>query len=174
MKKYILIGIPNSGKSTLGRRAAEKLRLPFYDTDEMVCDKVSNPLDLFRMSLNGQFLEEQKKIISKLAKLKGGAIISTGAEVALIPECAALMKTMGTVIHIQRKPDTLLAEYKKSGKRGMVMKENGGKEIDMQEEAIKLYAEEHSQYEALADLPLENDGTEDEGLEKLLKLLENI
>jgi shikimate kinase len=174
MKKYILIGIPNSGKSTLGRRAAEKLRLPFYDTDEMVCDKVRNPLDLFRMSLNGQFLEEQKKIIYKLAKLKGGAIISTGAEVALIPECAALMKTMGTVIHIQRKPDTLLAEYKKSGKRGMVMKENGGKEIDMQEEAIKLYAEEHSQYEALADLPLENDGTEDEGLEKLLNLLENI
>ena len=43
----------------------------------------------------------------------------------------------------------------------------------MQEEAIRLYAKECSQYEALADLSFENDGTEDEGLEKLLKLLEN-
>jgi len=173
VSKYILIGIPNSGKSTLGRRAAGKLRLPFYDTDTMVCDRVSDPLDLFRMSLNGQFLEEQKKIICELAKLEGGAVISTGAEVALIPECAALMKDIGTVIHIQRKPDILLEEYKKSGKRGMVMKEEGGNEIDMQEEAIKLYAQECSQYEALADLSFENDGTEDEGLEKLLILLGN-
>ena len=174
MNKYILIGIPNAGKSTLGRRAADKLQIPFYDTDKMVCDRISHPLELFRMSLNGQFLEEQSKIIFELAKQDGAAIISTGAEVALIPECAALMKTMGTIIHIQRKPDILLAEYKKSGKRGMVMKEKDGNEIDMQEEAIKLYAQEYSQYEALADLSFENNGTEDEGLEKLLALLGNI
>ena len=173
MKKYYLIGIPNSGKTTLGRRAAEKLRIPFYDTDTMVCDIINNPLDLFKMALNGQFLAEQIKIVSSLAKLDGKAIIATGAEAALSPECASLMKAGGTVINIKRKPDVLLEEYKKSGKRGMVMKEQNGKEINMQEEAIRLYAKECSQYEALADLSFENDGTEDEGLEKLLKLLEN-
>jgi len=171
MNKYILIGIPNSGKTTLGRRAADELRLPFYDTDAMVRDRVTDPLDLFRMAFNGRFLSEQIKIISELAKLDGGAIIATGAEVALIPKCAALMKTMGTVIHIQRNPDILLAEYKNSGKHGMVMQEKGGKEIDMTEEAIKLYAQECSHYEAVADLTLENDGSEDEGLEKLVRLM---
>jgi shikimate kinase len=173
VKKYYLIGIPNSGKTTLGRRAAEKLRLPFYDTDTMLCDRINNPLDLFKMALNGQFLEEQIKIVSKLAKHKGKALIATGAEAALSPECASLMKASGTVINIKRKPDVLLEEFKKSGKHGMIMKKEGGEEINMQEEAIKLYAKECSQYEALADLSFENDGTEDDGLEKLLKLLEN-
>jgi len=173
VKKYYLIGIPNSGKTTLGSRAAEKLRLPFYDTDTMLCDRISNPLDLFKMALNGKFLAEQIKIVSKLAKLNGKAIIATGAEAALSPECASLMKASGTIINIKRKPDVLLEEFKKSGKRGMIMQEEGGEEINMQEEAIKLYAKECSQYEALADLSFENDGTEDEGLEKLLNLLEN-
>jgi shikimate kinase len=173
MKKYFLIGIPNSGKSTLGRRAAEKLRIPFYDTDLIICEKLDNPLDLFRITFNGQFAAEQIKIISKLAKLNGKALIATGAEAALSPECASLMKDSGTVINIKRKPDILLEEYKKSGKRGMIMKEENGKEINMQEEAIRLYAKECSQYEALADLSFENDGTEDEALEKLLKLMEN-
>ena len=173
MKKYFLIGIPNSGKSTLGRRAAEKLRIPFYDTDLIICEKLDNPLDLFRMTFNGQFVAEQIKIISKLAKLNGKALIATGAEAALSPECASIMKDSGTVINIKRKPDILLEEFKKSGKRGMIMKEGNGKEINMQEEAIRLYAKECSQYEALADLSFENDGTEDEALEKLLKLMEN-
>ena len=173
MKKYFLIGIPNSGKSTLGRRAAEKLRIPFFDTDAMVCDRVNNPLDLFKMAINGQFLAEQLKIVSKLVKLDGKAIIATGAEAALATECAAIMKASGTVINIKRKPDILLEEFKKSGKCGMIVKEENGEEINMQEEAIRLYAKECSQYEALADLSFENDGTEDEGLEKLLKLIEN-
>jgi len=173
MKKYFLIGIPNSGKSTLGKRAAEKLRIPFFDTDTMVCDRVNNPLDLFKMAINGEFLAEQLKIVSKLVKLDGKAIIATGAEAALAPECAAIMKASGTVIHIKRKPDILLEEFKKSGKRGIVIKKKDGKKINMQEEAIKLYAQECSKYEALADLSFENDGTEDEGLEKLLKLMEN-
>ena len=172
-EKIFLIGIPNSGKTTLGRRAAEKLRIPFYDTDLIICEKLDNPLDLFRMAFSGHFAAEQIKIISKLAKLKGKALIATGAEAALSPECASLMKAGGTIINIKRKPDILLEEFKKSGNRGMIMKEENGEEICMQEEAIRLYAKECSQYEALADLSFENDGTEDEGLEKLLKLIEN-
>jgi len=173
MKKIFLIGIPNSGKTTLGRRAAEKLRIPFFDTDAMVCDRVNNPLELFKMAINGQFLAEQLKIVSELVKLDGKALISTGAEAALAPECAAIMKANGTVIHIKRKPDILLAEYKEIGKPSIVMKKKGYKKINMQKEAIRLYAKECSQYETLADLFFENNGTEDEGLEKLLKLIEN-
>ena len=139
----------------------------------MICDKLDNPLDLFRMAFSGQFAAEQIKIISKLAKLKGKALIATGAEAALSPECASLMKAVGMIINIKRKPAILLEEFKKSGKRSMIMKKENGKEINMEEEAIRLYAKESSQYEALADLSFENDGTEDEGLEKLLKLIEN-
>ncbi|MGL4943940.1 MAG: shikimate kinase, partial [Thermoguttaceae bacterium] len=61
--KYILIGIPNSGKSTLGRRAADCLKLPFFDTDVMACERleIGNVLEQFRATLNGSFMWAQQK-----------------------------------------------------------------------------------------------------------------
>ena len=180
MEKYILIGIPNCGKSTLGRRAAEALRMPFFDTDLLVVEKMNleHPAEIFRFAFNGRFLTEQHKVMVDLAAHEGTAIIATGAEIALMPECADLMKKMGTVIHIKRKPSILLDDYKNSGKCGIVMrqkKRNGDVEseveIDMREETVKIYAKEITRYEGLANLTLENNGSEDEGLERLMELI---
>ena len=174
MDKYILIGIPNCGKTTLGQRAAEILQMPFFDTDKLTVEglNLENPFDLFRSAFNAKFLNGQYKVMSKLASQNSSAIIATGAEIALMPECAELMKKMGTVIYVRRKLEIVLAEYKNSGKRGLVMREaTRGTEIDMQEEAMKLYAKECTQYEALANMILENNGSEDEGLEKLIAFI---
>ena len=180
MEKYILIGIPNCGKSTLGKRSAETLRMPFFDTDLLAVEKMNleHPAEIFRFAFNGRFLTEQYNVMIDLAAHKGTAIIATGAEIALMPECADLIKKMGTIIHIKRKPSILLNDYKNSGKRGIVMrqeKRNGDEEseieIDMQEENIKIYAKEITRYEALANLTLENNGSEDEGLERLIELI---
>ena len=58
MKKYILIGIPGCGKTTLGKLAAEMLGIQFFDTDEIFLEKLSlsDTTDIFRMALNGQFI----------------------------------------------------------------------------------------------------------------------
>ena len=171
MKKFILIGIPGCGKSTLGKKMAHSLLLPFFDTDKLMLKiiKLDSPTDIFRAAFQGQFINAQKKVMAKLAKNKKPAVISTGAEVALIPECAALMKKMGTIIHIQRDPDLAVADMKKSRNNGFEWTLNG-EPIDMRENGMKLYMKEYSQYEALADFKVENNGSEDEGLEKLLKL----
>ena len=107
MKKIILIGIPGCGKSTLGKRLAKVLKIPCFDTDLLMINKIdpNRPQDLFLMAFNGQFIVSQIEIMNKLAKKKGKAIISTGAEVALIPECAGLMKKIGVIIHIRRDPE---------------------------------------------------------------------
>jgi shikimate kinase len=55
--------------------------------------------DIFRSAFRERFLKEQQNSMIKLCKLKQPAIIATGAEVALMPECAELMQKMGTVIH---------------------------------------------------------------------------
>ena len=172
MEKIILIGIPNAGKSTLGRLAAHKLNLPFYDTDTLITERLKSDklIDYLKMAFNGQFIYTQKRIMFELSHLKGPAIISTGAEVALIPECAALMKKMGKVIHIKRKLKFALADARLNSKNTIVMKRNGI-EVDMQKEGLDLYMEEYSQYEKIADLNLNNNGTEHEGLEKLTSMI---
>jgi shikimate kinase len=175
VNKYILIGVPGCGKSTLGGRVAEILRLPFFDTDSMVSDALNseNPYDFLRSALNGRFLAEQYKAVKKLAKLNGPALIATGAEVALRPECAKLMRNMGTIIHIQRKPEFLLASLPDDGENRLVLYNvKKGTEINMQEEVVKLYTQEYRQYEAVADITMENNGSEDEGVDKLASLIE--
>jgi len=175
MNKYLLIGIPGCGKTTLGRRVADALHLSFYDTDAMTCDrfKMKKPTDYFSMAFSGLLTAEQPKIMAELAGLDGPAVIAIGAETALIPECAATMKTMGTIIHIRREVEIVLADLKNNGKGKFVLLDENGNdtEITMEEETVRLYAQEYSQYEALADLTLENNGTEDECLEQLLNLL---
>jgi shikimate kinase len=172
--KYFLIGIPNCGKSTLGRRVADILKLPFFDTDTMAVERLNleNPIEIFRMAFSGRFLNAQLDVIIELAGLDSSAIIATGAETALRPECAERMRTAGAIIHIKRTPEILLENLRNSGKSGLVLydKEHDIK-IDMQEEAVKRYAQESSQYEALADLTFENNGSEDEGVEGLIKLI---
>ena len=176
MEKIILIGIPNCGKTTLGRRVADKLQLPFFDTDEMVTEKLkpSQTYRLFCSSFNRQFIIEQYNAVKKLAEHSGPAIISTGAEAALQPDCSEILRKLGKIILIQRNPEILLADLLKNP-RGPVLREiNRGTEINMQAEAVKLYEKEYSKYEALADLTFENNGSEDEGVDGLVALVHTL
>ena len=177
MNKYILIGIPHCGKTTLGRQVAEILNMDFFDTDLLTVEKMGmqSPLDFFRNALNGQFLYGQLKVMIELAELNKPALIATGAEVALMPECAKLMKTMGTVIHVQRKPDVVIAGLKNDGKNRLVLVEQeSGTVIDTQEKSVELYSQELEQYKALADVMLENDGSEEEGVKNLVSLINSL
>jgi len=178
MGKFILIGIPNCGKTTLGKRAAELLQIPFFDTDSLTVNRMNleNPFDIFRSAFNGRFMIEQLNVMNELDTHEGSAIIATGAEIALMPECVKLMKKMGTVIHIHRNPINAIDSLKNNDHRMVMSQIVDGKEtslkIDMQEEAVKMYAKELAHYEALANFTLENNGSEDEGLEKLITLIE--
>jgi shikimate kinase len=122
--------------------------------------------------LTDVFLTEQYKVVAELINLDGSAIIATGAEVTLMPECAKLIRNNGTVIHIRRNPELVLADLQKNGKSQFVLENvTSGKKIDMQEEAVSLYTQEHNKYEALAHLTLENNGNEDEGVDKLVVMI---
>ena len=174
MDKFFLIGIPNCGKSTLGRRAADILRLSFFDTDVMACEKLGtrNVLDQIRASMNGSMEAAQQKAIGELVALDSAAIIATGAEIALMRRCAVLLRKAGTVIHVLREPEIILADMKNTGGSKWIMQEkDSGEEIVMRERAVELYAKDISQYNALADVMLENNGSEDAGVEKLIALI---
>jgi shikimate kinase len=174
MQKYFLIGVPGCGKSTLGQLAADIMKLPFFDTDKMALDKVpfESASDIFRSSFNQRLLNAQRDAVFKLAKLGRDALIATGAEISLMPECAMRMQETGTIIHIKRKPEIIIESLRNSSRRRMVLREETkGTEIDMQEMAVKLYMKEYSQYEAIADLSMDNDGSETEGVQKLIAII---
>jgi len=174
MGKYFLIGIPDSGKSTLGKLAADILEFPFYDTDIMAAKQVDfkSFANIFTSDFGQKFMDAQLSAIIETAKLDGDAIISTGAEVSLVPECVRYMRNNGTIIHIKRNPELIMERLKNRKGRKIVLRDaKTGTEIDMQKDAVKRYMEEYSKYEAIADLYLENNKSEDKGVRKLIMLI---
>ena len=172
--KIFLIGIPNSGKTTLGKRVAEMLNMPFYDTDEMTIDKVrvENPIKFFLMALNGSFIEMQRELIHELSQSEESAIIATGAEVALINDCALTMAKSGIIIHIKRSPADLIDEIKKGKPPRFVIRDvTHGIDYNPSEKSVELYSEELSRYEEVADVSFKNDFGENDEAEKLAILV---
>jgi len=171
--KYVLIGIPNSGKSTIGQRAAKKLKIPFYNTDLLACERLNldNPAKLFLTSSIMRLFEEKSKLLAELAKLDRSAIIEVWPESALRPTDVKAMKKIGKIIYIKREMKDAIAGVKKSS--GMVFHNlTTGKKIHAQSEMINLYGKELHHLEALADLTLENNGSLDEAVEKLAEMIQ--
>jgi len=169
--KFVLIGIPNSGKSTIGRYAAEKLQIPFYNTDKLVYERLNldHPARLF--SSLGRFMTEHHKLETEFVELEGPAIIEIYPESVLRQSDVNIIKNIGTIIHIKRDLKNMFAEAKKKKSRLVLQDMSTGKEINMQSEAIRLYAEEYHHFERLANLTLDNDGNEDEAVEKLVAMI---
>jgi len=177
MNKYFLIGIPHCGKSTFGRQVADHLQMPFFDTDEMTKSKMGEVrlFDTLSSYFGIRFREEQINAIIELSNLDDSAIIATGAEVALIPKCVQIMKSVGFVIHIRREIEAILNELKDSiNSRPVLVEVKKGTILDFRQEAVKSFSEDILQYEAVADFNIDNNGSEDECTERLLTLIQTV
>lgn len=177
MKKYFLVGIPGAGKSTLGAKVANELKMSFFDTDIMTLEglNLDHAFDFFRFSSASRFYEGQYEVIKQFEMKKEPAIIATGAEVALMPQCVNIMKKIGKIIYIDRCAEVIVEELGKSKKAGFVLVNEAGEpkgaEPMMEQRSVRLYQEEVLRYKEVADLVFENRGNEEEGVRGLTQLI---
>jgi shikimate kinase len=131
------------------------------------------PVNPFSLRVTSHVETEQRKIVVELAQSAETAIVATGAEVALVPECVVAMRKSGVIIHIKRNKEIIMKDIENS--QGGLFLENmsTGKKINMRGWAVELYAKEQASYEALADITVINDGTVDDGAEKLYRSIHN-
>jgi len=180
MEKYILIGIPGCGKTTLGEKVSERLKLPFFDTDKMTIDHLNldDQIEMLRYKTKVRFYHGQYDTVKQLEEHVGPAIIATGAEVALMPQCAPLLKKMGTLIYIKRSVEDIIQEAKERERSHIhIVIHVGDDGVDVKSagvEAVKLYAKEDSQYRDIADVILDNDTSEEEGVNQLTNVIERL
>ncbi len=152
-----LVGMPGSGKSTLGKMLAQALGKPFLDTDAMVEEKAGKKIsaifaedgeDVFRY-LETQALAE--------ATRTSGAVVATGGGIVKRLENYPYLKQNGRVILLLRDIETLPSR---------------GRPLSSSPQAIQaLYWERKPLYEQVADVTICNDGTPEESLRKILQKL---
>lgn len=75
--KYYLIGLPGSGKSTIGRELAHELKYKFIDTDRLIERKYGNISNIFKEHGEAYFRDIESETLKGLMELDN-VVISCG------------------------------------------------------------------------------------------------
>ncbi len=145
-ENLVLIGMPGSGKSAVGRALAEQTGLPFFDTDQLIVDRAGKPITkIFRDSGEKAFRDLESDVIRELS-LRSSIIISTGGGAVLRPENVTALKQNGRLLWLDRDPDSLVP----TGDRPLA---------DTEDKMRNLYREREPVYRSAADRIIPVNGT---------------
>lgn len=139
MNKLILIGPMGAGKSSIGRRVADSLGLPFVDTDQVIRERAGVGIDfIFEKEGEAGFRRREEAVF---AELLGGerAVIATGGGIVLSESNRRLMRNGSTVVFLETSVEWQLARTRRSHHRPL---------LDTPDPAARL-AEIHAMREAL-------------------------
>ena len=145
-ENLVLIGMPGSGKSAVGKILTETTGKPLADTDLLIVEKAGKPIpEIFREDGEPAFRDLESEIIRELS-LQGGQVISTGGGAVLRPENVTLLRQNGRLFWLDRDPDCLVP----TDDRPLA---------DTSEKMKKLYQEREPVYRASADVIIPVFGT---------------
>ena len=142
MNNIVLIGMPSSGKSTVGVLLAKHLGFSFLDTDLLIQEREGKLLhEIIEEEGLDRFLTIENEVISSLSVKN--TVIATGGSAVYGKGAMAHLKETGTVIYLSIPFDTMehrLGDYRN---RGVVLREGA---------TLKdLYTERTALYKAYAD-----------------------
>lgn len=147
-RHVFLIGMPGSGKSALGRKAAQNMRIPYLDTDTYLMQvtdmDTKQLLDTFGEKA---FRDAETHLLQRLADATPG-LISTGGGVCLRPENQRLMKNFGVIVLIDRPLDDIMGNIHAEKRPYLAQLGREGLE--------RIYNDRMPLYRRVADVVLDN------------------
>ena len=102
-----LIGLPGSGKSTVGRQLARRLQLPFVDSDQVIERQLGCSIrEYFEREGEARFRDVEEVVLDELTQNFEG-VLSTGGGAVLRPNNRAHLHQRSQVISLNSSPDEL-------------------------------------------------------------------
>ena len=147
----ILIGMPGSGKSTVGVVLAKKLGFQFIDSDLVIQEQSGKLLyQLIEELGEAGFLVLENKINAQIQADK--SVIATGGSAVYGEEAMRHFKKTGTVVYLKLPYEELEVRLGDLHKRGVVIKKGSS--------LRELYEERTPLYEKYADITVYCSGIE--------------
>ena len=163
IKQICIIGMPGSGKSTIGRILSEKLNYKFYDTDENIENTMNLSIkDIFKIKGEMFFREIEKKEFNKLMIINN-VIISTGGGIILNNE-NLLKKSFN--IYLECKLDILIQRASRNQNRPLLLQ-------DIEKKMKKLFNQRKDIYNKLSDLKIDTNYNIKKNIDNILNKLPN-
>ncbi len=154
-ENVVLIGMPASGKTTVGKLLAQRLGRAFIDTDDEIVAKAGKSIpDIFAQEGEAVFRQIESDVIRETGA-KTGAVIATGGGAVLRPENVTALKQNGKVFFLDRAPEKLIPG-------------TGRPLFSDPRQAFQLYTQREPLYRAAADITVDANGTIEETAGKII------
>ena len=145
-RNIVLIGMPSCGKTTVGRRLAERLGRAFVDVDEEIVKAHGDIPSIFAKEGEDAFRIYESEVIAEVSK-KHRLVIATGGGAVIKERNRLNLRQNGVVVYLRRELSALTDTGRPLSQGGRIK---------------ELFREREPIYNALAEIIVDNDkGIED-------------
>ena len=142
-----LIGLMGTGKTTVGRQLAKRLKRDFYDSDRVIEERTGADIPLiFEKEGEEGFRKREREVIDELTRMDN-IILATGGGAILSAENREHLSRRGTVIYLKSNLRTLIERTSKDKNRPLLHAEEPPEVI-----LDRLLKQRGPLYEEIADI----------------------
>jgi shikimate kinase len=141
-RSLVLVGMMGAGKSSIGRKLAQRLNLPFVDADaEIERAAVMSISDIFAKHGEPYFRAGEARVIARL--LEGGPqVLATGGGAFMHPQSREAIRAKGISVWLKAEYDVLMKRIKRRSDRPMLKTQDPGETLRrLMQERDPVYGE---------------------------------
>lgn len=159
-QNIVLVGMPSSGKTTVGKLISEKLNMQFVDTDDLIVKKEGTPIPkIFEKHGEDYFRKIESEIIFEVSK-RQNCVIATGGGAVLNSLNPYHLIENGRIYFLDRPLSSLLPTEDRP--------------LSSDFEALKkIYTERYDIYLSCADCHIKDMGSAEKNAEKIIEDFKN-
>jgi shikimate kinase len=148
-RSIVLVGMMGAGKSSIGRRVATRLGIPFVDADAEIEKAAGMTItDIFAIRGEAEFRAGEARVITRL--LEGGPqVLATGGGAFANPDTRAVIAAKGISIWLKAEFEVLMKRIKRRHDRPLLKTDDPGA-------TLRKLMQERDPIYALADLTVQS------------------
>lgn len=124
MTSIALVGLPGSGKSTIGRQLARRLSLSFNDSDHVIEHRLGCSIrEYFEREGEERFRDFEESVIDELSGADG-AVLSTGGGSVLRPANRQHLRDRCRVVYLRSSPEEVFRRLRHDRNRPLLQVED--------------------------------------------------
>ena len=144
-----LVGMPGSGKSTVGRQLARKLGVGFVDCDQVIELRIGGAIkDYFASHGESAFRDLESQVIDDMTRTACG-VLATGGGAVLREANRQLLRERTHVIYLRVQPEEIYRRLRHDQQRPLLQVD------DPKQKIMQLFEERDPHYQAAAHFVIE-------------------